>query len=101
MSDSMAARPRVCVVVGLLISAIYVSRPMPEEAPEGIDRGGVEAWFAENVADVALPLAFERISGGRSNLTYSVTDAAGRRRGRPRPPPRDGLISPHDVPPER
>jgi cobalamin biosynthesis protein CobD/CbiB len=38
-------------------------------APEGIDRAGVESWFERNVDGVALPLSFERISGGHSNLT--------------------------------
>ena len=70
---------------------------MPHQAPEGIDRGGVEAWFEANVADVTLPLEFERISGGRSNLTFSVTDAAGRRWALRRPPLGKGLTSAHDV----
>ena len=46
------------------------------EAPEGIDRAGVEAWFGEHVPSAELPLTFERISGGHSNLTYGVRDAA-------------------------
>ena len=39
---------------------------------DGIDRAGVEAWFAEHVPGAELPLSFERISGGHSNLTYGV-----------------------------
>jgi aminoglycoside phosphotransferase (APT) family kinase protein len=70
---------------------------MPVEAPEGIERGGVEAWFAANVANVTLPLRFERISGGRSNLTFSVTDAAGGRWALRRPPLGKGLSSAHDM----
>jgi len=70
---------------------------MPQQAPEGIDRGGVEAWLQANVADVTLPLAFERISGGRSNLTFSVSDAAGRRWALRRPPLGKGLTSAHDM----
>jgi aminoglycoside phosphotransferase (APT) family kinase protein len=70
---------------------------MPEEAPEGIDRSGVEAWFEANVPGVTLPLGFERISGGRSNLTYSVSDARGRRWALRRPPLGKGLTSAHDV----
>ena len=46
--------------------------------PEGIDRGGVESWFEANLERVELPLSFEMIAGGRSNLTY-----CGRRRRRP------------------
>ena len=41
-------------------------------APEGIDRDGVEAWFALNVPSASPPLSFERIAGGHSNLTYLV-----------------------------
>jgi aminoglycoside phosphotransferase (APT) family kinase protein len=70
---------------------------MPEEAPEGIDRGGVEAWFEANVADVTFPLQFERISGGRSNLTFAVRDASGRRWALRRPPLGKGLTSAHDM----
>jgi aminoglycoside phosphotransferase (APT) family kinase protein len=47
--------------------------------PEGIDSAGVEAWFARHVPEAELPLRFERVSGGRSNLTYSVRDAGARR----------------------
>jgi aminoglycoside phosphotransferase (APT) family kinase protein len=67
------------------------------EAPEGIDREGVEHWFAENVEGVRLPLAFERISGGRSNLTYGVEDAAGKRWALRRPPLGKRLGSAHDM----
>jgi aminoglycoside phosphotransferase (APT) family kinase protein len=70
---------------------------MPGQAPDGIDRAGVEAWFTENVADVTLPLEFERISGGRSNLTFAVTDASGRRWALRRPPLGKGLASAHDM----
>jgi aminoglycoside phosphotransferase (APT) family kinase protein len=66
-------------------------------APEGIDRAGVEAWFEEHVEGVELPLSFERISGGHSNLTYSVNDAAGRRWALRRPPLGKRLGSAHDM----
>ena len=64
---------------------------------EGIDRAGVEAWFAENVAGAELPLSFDRISGGHSNLTYGVTDAAGHRWALRRPPLGKRLGSAHDM----
>jgi aminoglycoside phosphotransferase (APT) family kinase protein len=67
------------------------------EAPEGIDREGVEGWFAANVPGTELPLAFERISGGRSNLTYGVADAAGHRWALRRPPLGRRLTSAHDM----
>ena len=67
------------------------------EAPEGIDRGGVEAWFAEHVPGVELPLSFERISGGHSNLTYGVRDAGSGRWALRRPPLGKRLGSAHDM----
>jgi aminoglycoside phosphotransferase (APT) family kinase protein len=65
--------------------------------PEGIDRAGVESWFEGNVDGVELPLRFERISGGQSNLTFRVTDAAGRRWALRRPPLGKRLRSAHDM----
>jgi len=67
------------------------------EAPEGIDRAGVEAWFAEHVAGAQLPLSFERISGGHSNLTYGVRDAGSGRWALRRPPLGKRLGSAHDM----
>jgi aminoglycoside phosphotransferase (APT) family kinase protein len=67
------------------------------EAPEGIDREGVEAWFTANIAGARPPLRFERISGGRSNLTYAVADAGGRRWALRRPPLGKRLASAHDM----
>jgi aminoglycoside phosphotransferase (APT) family kinase protein len=65
--------------------------------PDGIDREGVEAWFEAHVPGVRLPLSFAKISGGRSNLTYSVTDAAGGRWALRRPPLGKRLASAHDM----
>jgi aminoglycoside phosphotransferase (APT) family kinase protein len=73
---------------------------MAEEAtgaPEGIDRAGVEAWFAEHASGAELPLSFERISGGRSNLTFDVKDSAGARWALRRPPLGKRLGSAHDM----
>jgi len=67
------------------------------EAPQGIDRAGVEGWFAEHVGGAGSPLSFERISGGHSNLTYRVTDAGGRRWALRRPPLGKRLGSAHDM----
>ncbi len=67
------------------------------EAPEGIDRAGVEAWFSEHIPSAELPLTFERISGGHSNLTYGVRDAAGGRWALRRPPLGKRLGSAHDM----
>jgi aminoglycoside phosphotransferase (APT) family kinase protein len=70
---------------------------MSGQATDGIDAAAVEAWFTANVDGVEPPLAYERISGGRSNLTYSVTDAAGGRWALRRPPLGKRLTSAHDM----
>jgi aminoglycoside phosphotransferase (APT) family kinase protein len=67
------------------------------EAPEGIDRAGVEAWFGEHIPSVEFPLTFERISGGHSNLTYGVSDVKGTRWALRRPPLGKRLGSAHDM----
>ena len=67
------------------------------ETPDGIAAAAVEEWFADNVDGVVLPLSFEMIAGGRSNLTYSVTDAEGSRWALRRPPLGKTLGSAHDM----
>jgi aminoglycoside phosphotransferase (APT) family kinase protein len=64
---------------------------------EAIDRPSLEAWFSERIAGAQPPLEFERISGGHSNLTYGVTDRAGRRWALRRPPLGKRLASAHDM----
>jgi aminoglycoside phosphotransferase (APT) family kinase protein len=71
--------------------------PAVDAVPEGIDRPALEAWFAENVPAAEPPLAFDRISGGQSNLTYRVDDAGGRRWALRRPPLGKRLGSAHDM----
>jgi aminoglycoside phosphotransferase (APT) family kinase protein len=68
-----------------------------EAAPDGIDQAGVEAWFAQYVEGAEPPLAFDRVSGGRSNLTYGVADTAGHRWALRRPPLGKRLASAHDM----
>ena len=67
-----------------------------EAAIPGIDVERVTAWFAEH-AGATPPLRFELIAGGRSNLTYSVTDAEGRRWALRRPPLGHVLATAHDM----
>src|SRR3954470_23299216 len=64
---------------------------------EAIDRPSLEAWFAREVEGAQPPLEFDRISGGRSNLTYGVTDSAGHRWALRRPPLGKRLASAHDM----
>ncbi len=68
-----------------------------QEAIDGIDRAEIEPWFEEHVDGVELPLEFERIAGGRSNLTYGVTDAGGKRWALRRPPMGRALGNAHDM----
>jgi aminoglycoside phosphotransferase (APT) family kinase protein len=67
------------------------------ESPEGVDVPKVERWFESNVPGVEPPLTFERIPGGRSNLTYSVRDAGERTFALRRPPLGKRLGSAHDM----
>jgi aminoglycoside phosphotransferase (APT) family kinase protein len=67
------------------------------EVPDGINRAGVESWFDANVSGAEPPLSFRKISGGHSNLTYEVGDAAGRRWALRRPPLGKRLGSAHDM----
>ena len=70
---------------------------MEVQAIEGIDRAGVEGWFEENVPEAKPPLSFERISGGRSNLTFGIRDTDGRAWALRRPPLGKRLGSAHDM----
>jgi len=63
----------------------------------GIDPQGVSAWFTANIPEVALPLRFQLIAGGRSNLTFAVTDADGTRYVLRRPPTGHLLPTAHDM----
>jgi aminoglycoside phosphotransferase (APT) family kinase protein len=63
----------------------------------GIAADAVTRWLLDNVDGVTAPFAFELIAGGRSNLTYAATDAAGRRMVLRRPPLSHVLATAHDV----
>ncbi len=65
--------------------------------PTGIDSAAVTAWLRERIPDLAEPVRFELIAGGRSNLTFRVTDADDRRWALRRPPTGHVLASAHDV----
>jgi aminoglycoside phosphotransferase (APT) family kinase protein len=64
---------------------------------EGIDVDDVTAWFATHVPEARPPLRFELIAGGRSNLTYAVTDDVGGRWVLRRPPLGHVLATAHDM----
>jgi aminoglycoside phosphotransferase (APT) family kinase protein len=67
------------------------------DAPKGIDPPKVSTWFADHVPGVQLPLSFVLVAGGRSNLTFEVTDAAGTRYVLRRPPTGHLLPTAHDM----
>jgi aminoglycoside phosphotransferase (APT) family kinase protein len=65
--------------------------------PRGINQPNVTAWFDRSVPDVKAPLEFTLIAGGRSNLTFRVTDAADHEWALRRPPVSHVLPTAHDM----
>jgi aminoglycoside phosphotransferase (APT) family kinase protein len=65
--------------------------------PDGIRGDSVTEWFAAHVPEMARPLTFSLIAGGRSNLTYRVEDASGRAWVLRRPPIHHVLPTAHDM----
>jgi aminoglycoside phosphotransferase (APT) family kinase protein len=63
----------------------------------GLDSQRVPQWISAHVGAVAAPFEFELIAGGRSNLTFAVTDAEGRRFVLRRPPLGHVLETAHDM----
>jgi aminoglycoside phosphotransferase (APT) family kinase protein len=70
---------------------------MSADAPKGIDAKPVTDWLVAHVPGLRPPLGFALIAGGHSNLTYCVTDAAGRRVVLRRPPLGAVLATAHDM----
>jgi aminoglycoside phosphotransferase (APT) family kinase protein len=64
---------------------------------EGIDVPKVSDWFAANIPGAVLPLHFTLVAGGRSNLTFRVTDSGGRAYALRRPPVSHVLPTAHDM----
>jgi aminoglycoside phosphotransferase (APT) family kinase protein len=62
-----------------------------------IDESAVTAWTQSHVADLRPPLRFELIDGGRSNLTYRVTDSRQEVWVLRRPPLGSTLATAHDM----
>ena len=63
----------------------------------GIDNESVTAWLDSHVDGLEGPYDFSLIEGGRSNLTYMVTDHTGRRVVLRRPPLGHVLATAHDM----
>jgi aminoglycoside phosphotransferase (APT) family kinase protein len=68
-----------------------------QQAIRGIDAGRVGPWLADHLPGAVPPFSYVRIAGGRSNLTYEITDARERRFVLRRPPLGNVLPSAHDV----
>lgn len=64
---------------------------------EGIDEQKVGAWLTANVAGAEAPFRYDRIGGGRSNMTFGVTSAGGDRYVLRRPPLGHVLATAHDM----
>ena len=64
---------------------------------DGIDVPKVTAWFEQHIDGAQGPLQFELIAGGRSNLTFKVTDANGTNFVLRRPPLGHVLATAHDM----
>jgi aminoglycoside phosphotransferase (APT) family kinase protein len=64
---------------------------------EGVDADRVTDWFRTNIPGVEPPLTFELIAGGRSNLTFKVTDATSTDYVLRRPPTSHVLPTAHDM----
>lgn len=64
---------------------------------EGIDHERVADWLQSFVDGATAPFRFDLIAGGRSNLTYRVTDAHGTKYVLRRPPLGHVLATAHDM----
>jgi aminoglycoside phosphotransferase (APT) family kinase protein len=64
---------------------------------EGVEHAKLTAWLGGLDSDLTPPVTARRIGVGQSNLTYLLSDAAGRRWVLRRPPMGQLLSSAHDV----
>ena len=64
---------------------------------QGIDVDKVSRWLVDNIDGATAPFVFDLIAGGRSNLTFRVTDARGSRYVLRRPPLGHVLATAHDM----
>ena len=69
---------------------------MSDPGVAGFNTDVIDAWL-EGEHGVATPIRWERLPGGHSNLTYLLTDAAGREMVIRRPPMGELLPKAHDM----
>jgi len=67
------------------------------EDVRGIDPARVSRWLAANLEGARPPFRFDLIAAGGSNLSYRVTDAAGRSVALRRPPVAARIATAHDM----
>src|SRR5262249_61440785 len=72
-------------------------QPSDAQATGALPVGRVVAWLAGRGVDLVCPVRAELISGGRSNLTYTLTGADGHRVVLRRPPSGGILPTAHDM----
>lgn len=78
-------------------TAEYRQGVQSHETTPGLDGVSVTSWLERNIEGATPPFQFELIAGGRSNLTYRVTDANGWRLVLRRPPLGHVLATAHDM----
>lgn len=66
-------------------------------APDGVRVDPVTKWLENHVDAVTRPVGVSLITGGHSNLTFTLADASGRRWVLRRPPLGQVLATAHDV----
>ena len=64
---------------------------------QGINEERVEAWLNANIEGAEGPYTYALIAGGRSNLTFHVTDSHGMQMVLRRPPMGHVLATAHDM----
>jgi aminoglycoside phosphotransferase (APT) family kinase protein len=64
---------------------------------QGFNVANITKWLLANIDNVVAPFSVELIAGGRSNLTFLVTDGAGRKLVLRRPPLGHVLATAHDM----
>jgi aminoglycoside phosphotransferase (APT) family kinase protein len=70
---------------------------MTAAAIPGVDVEPVSRWLVDHIEGAIAPFTFDLIAGGRSNLTFRVTGADGRRFVLRRPPLGHVLATAHDM----
>jgi len=73
-----------------------VARATPSPSPPGLDLDALGAWLAGEVPGARPPLSAELIAGGKSNLTFAVSDGTSTWIVR-RPPRGHVLATAHDM----